>query len=547
MKGDVRKVAVIAAGFLVAIALYKGVEYALSFIKHYNAMKNGTGGSSTAASSKNTEGGAIIDEKFEAIMRAIQSQAQEINRRGSVDESSNTKAFQANADQTSANATMQSNTEIKHPIHLIVLTGGPCAGKTTALARLQSYLQTINRKVFVVPEAATMLMKAGCLIDNTNFTDIDAAIFQTFLIKTQMSLEDIFMGFAVATQDKPTVILCDRGTMDGKAYCSDTVWQAILDESGWSPLHLRDRRYNAVIHMVTAADGAEKFYTGEDNEARYEDVEDARNVDRKLQNAWVGHPDYHIVHNNYDGFDQKINATLQTCLTILGLPSSTIFAKKFLLKPSSKNGFQLPAYSQAVKILIEETFLESDHSKSEIKVIKRGQGAACTYQYEKKSFKLKKVSSVEKPKDEEESKPEETEEKKEEKEEKVKTDPFDSLGVMTTQRQITPRDYVQYVTERKDGGRQKLNKMRQSFIFRKQHIVIDTLLNVENTPSILRIETEKTNKAIVYPPYIEILREITDEDTYQSYNMSRTDYKLPEEDRKMLTDSIMSEVMRDQE
>ena len=40
-----------------------------------------------------------------------------------------------------------------------------------------------------------------------------------------------------------------------------------------------------------------------------------------------------------------------------------------------------------MKILIEETFLRTDHNKSEIKVIKRGQGTACTYSYEKKSFK----------------------------------------------------------------------------------------------------------------------------------------------------------------
>lgn len=38
---------------------------------------------------------------------------------------------------------------------------------------------------------------------------------------------------------------------------------------------LRDRRYDAVIHMVTAADGAEKYYTLANNEARYEDAKTA--------------------------------------------------------------------------------------------------------------------------------------------------------------------------------------------------------------------------------------------------------------------------------
>jgi hypothetical protein len=41
-------------------------------------------------------------------------------------------------------------------------------------------------------------------------------------------------------------------------------------------VQLRDRRYEAVIHMMTAAEGAEEFYTGENNEARYESLEEAR-------------------------------------------------------------------------------------------------------------------------------------------------------------------------------------------------------------------------------------------------------------------------------
>lgn len=41
--------------------------------------------------------------------------------------------------------------------------------------------------------------------------------------------------------------------MDGSAYTTDEVWQAILDETGWSTIQLRDRRYEAVVHMITAA------------------------------------------------------------------------------------------------------------------------------------------------------------------------------------------------------------------------------------------------------------------------------------------------------
>ena len=37
-------------------------------------------------------------------------------------------------------------------------------------------------------------------------------------------------------------------------------------------MYLRDHRYDGVIHMVTSAEGAESFYSL-NNEARYEDIE----------------------------------------------------------------------------------------------------------------------------------------------------------------------------------------------------------------------------------------------------------------------------------
>ncbi len=85
--------------------------------------------------------------------------------------------------------------------------------------------------------------------------------------------------------------------MDGMAYTDDNVWQALLDETGWSTIQLRDRRYESVIHMVTSADGAENFYTDVNNEARYETVDQAKELDKKLINAWVGHPHFSIVDN----------------------------------------------------------------------------------------------------------------------------------------------------------------------------------------------------------------------------------------------------------
>jgi hypothetical protein len=131
----------------------------------------------------------------------------------------------------------------------------------------------------------------------------------------------------------PAVILCDRGVMDGSAYVDEQAWQALLDEAGWNPIQLRDKRYEAVIHLVTAADGAEEFYGGETNEARYEGAEDAKERDKKLINSWIGHPHFKVIDNrNGKSFKEKIQEFNETVYKIIGIPTASSFFKKYLLK-----------------------------------------------------------------------------------------------------------------------------------------------------------------------------------------------------------------------
>ena len=63
-----------------------------------------------------------------------------------------------------------------HPIFRLCLTGGPCAGKTTALTTLNQGLASRGFKVFMVPEAATMLMKGGAFIQTGKMSFSDAKL-----------------------------------------------------------------------------------------------------------------------------------------------------------------------------------------------------------------------------------------------------------------------------------------------------------------------------------------------------------------------------------
>jgi thymidylate kinase len=46
-------------------------------------------------------------------------------------------------------------------MHRVVLTGGPCAGKTTSMNRIRSFFEKVGWKVFTVPETATILLSTG--------------------------------------------------------------------------------------------------------------------------------------------------------------------------------------------------------------------------------------------------------------------------------------------------------------------------------------------------------------------------------------------------
>ena len=52
-------------------------------------------------------------------------------------------------------------------------------------------------------------------------------------------------------------------------------------ENNWDEVDVRDNRYNQIIHMVSAANGAEPFYTVLGHATRHEDLDGARELDKR--------------------------------------------------------------------------------------------------------------------------------------------------------------------------------------------------------------------------------------------------------------------------
>lgn len=83
----------------------------------------------------------------------------------------------------------------------ILLTGGPCAGKTTALAAIKADLTQLGYKVLVVPEAATLIMKGGAMIVSSEFTSQQGLLFQKGLLRLQIALEESFLEIGQMVTD----------------------------------------------------------------------------------------------------------------------------------------------------------------------------------------------------------------------------------------------------------------------------------------------------------------------------------------------------------
>lgn len=71
--------------------------------------------------------------------------------------------------------------------------------------------------------------------------------------------------------------------------------------------------------------------------------------------------------------------------------------------------------------------------------------------------------------------------------------------------------------------------------------MVDTFVTIEGKPSILRIESNGTSGKVI-PPFLRVLREITDEEVYQSKLMAHHDYHMPLSDRKAIEEGLKDSV-----
>ncbi len=168
----------------------------------------------------------------------------------------------------------------------IVITGGPCAGKSTALQRLPHDLELWGYDCLVLPETATELLQAGL------HPQINGVVpFQRTLLHLQLQREAIYEEASNAMEKTP-LLLCDRGVMDGKAYMESDDFATILSEVDKTQKEILDS-YDMVIYMESTAQKFPRAYNKANNNVRMEDrVDEAIAVDNALYQVWCDHPNF---------------------------------------------------------------------------------------------------------------------------------------------------------------------------------------------------------------------------------------------------------------
>jgi CYTH domain-containing protein/predicted ATPase len=367
---------------------------------------------------------------------------------------------------------------VKQPkIPRYVLTGGPCAGKTTALAMLRQKLTDRGITPFVVSEVATQIIASG--VSFAKITDFSE--FQRKIVQTQLAQEDIVESFAELQPGTRKILICDRGAMDGMAYVSPELFEAILHDMDYRLIELRDKRYAGVFHLVTAADGAEAFYNL-DNPARHESPEAARGLDKCTREAWTGHEHLRIIGNRSSqgkpiSFEEKMDTLLKEFCHALGMPVPLEIERKFLIDLSS----EAPIPCSPVEVMIQQTYLLSTDPHIERRVRQRSQKGGSLYTYTEK----------------EEVRP----------------------GVrIERERTVSAREYLELLKQR-DPSLKEIIKRRFSFEYMGQYLQLDNIRSPLKL-ALLEVELTEENEVVTIPHFLTAIKEVTDDPLYKNASIA---------------------------
>lgn len=350
----------------------------------------------------------------------------------------------------------------------IVITGGPCAGKTTAMSWIQKHFSKLGYTVLFVPETATELITGG-VAPWTCGTNAD---YQLCQMELQLKKEELFVRAAATMPAEKLLIVCDRGALDNKAYMNDEEFASVLETLGYNEVTLRDD-YDAVFHLVSAAKGAEQFYTTANNAARTESVAEAAALDDRIIAAWTGHPHLRIIDNASE-FENKLKRLMAEIYHFLGEPAPCEIERKFLIEYPDVEALEKLPNCKRVEII--QTYLPAPEGE-EARVRQRGLDGNYIYTLTRK----RRVS------------------------ERTRVE---------IERRLSQNEYLRLLMDAHPGCR-PIRKTRYCLTYGSLYFEIDVYPFWQDK-AILEIELAEEDQEIQFPEQLRVIREVTGDKTYSN-------------------------------
>jgi predicted ATPase/CYTH domain-containing protein len=364
--------------------------------------------------------------------------------------------------------------------HDEVITGGPCGGKSTLMSKASHTLRSLGDIVYIVPEAATILINAG--FDPTSKT------FQSEIIKYQIMQENFFRQKAEQNTNQQVVLLHDRGIFDGRAYVSDKEFIEALSAEGLSLADMH--RYNGVVHLVSAAVGAPDAYTTANNAARRETLEEAAVREKETLSAWLEHGKVTVIDNIGVTFEQKMDKAIAAILDSLGRPVPIEKEKKYKCKLVNL-AHHLPADIMWRKIKIEQDYLQPLGQVSGQEILDRRIRKVLYSDNSVGHFYTEKTP----------------------------------LGIgerIEIERVIAAKEYHRFYNEEKDETKRKVRKTRLVFIADNRYFEFDTFTEPEKDYCLLEVKPTEENSSEKLPKFLEdiVLEDVTENQSYYNTNIA---------------------------
>ena len=350
----------------------------------------------------------------------------------------------------------------------IVITGGPCAGKTTAMSWIQNAFTEKGYTVLFVSETATELIRGG-VAPWTCGTNVE---YQKCQMRLQIEKEAIYERAARSMKVDKVLLVCDRGALDNKAYMNPQEFKEALEFVGRNEIELRDS-YDAVFHLVSAAKGAEIFYTTHNNAARTETVEEARDLDDRLIAAWSGHPHFRVIDNATD-FAVKMRRLVGEISSFLGEPMPYSVERKYLIEYPDID--YMESFPSCHKVEVIQTYLKSV-SGNEIRIRQRGIDGHYIY-FQTMERHANDIEHIE------------------------------------IERRLSQEEYLKLLLDA-DTNKKPIRKTRYCLAHKNQYFEID-VYPFWNDKAIMKINLSSEDSTINPPEGLKIIRDITNDESYRN-------------------------------